>query len=233
MTRLTLISHHLCPYVQRAAVSLSEKNVAYERIDVDLADKPNWFLTLSPLGKVPLLRVTNGDVSETIFESAVILEYLEETQPNPLHPVDPLQRARHRSWMEFGSSTLNRIGAFYNAPSEPALQDEADKLSVMFARVEEELGHGPWFAGERFSLVDAVYGAIFRYFDTFDRIGDFPFFANKPKTIAWRQALSERRSIRDAVSPDYPQRLLTFLQNRGSAISARVKAQTSDSYSTM
>src|SRR5712691_3578454 len=93
---LTLISHDLCPYVQRAVIALAEKGVAFERIDIDLGNKPDWFLALSPLGKVPLLRVG----AAVIFESAVIVEYLEETQPNPLHPSDPLERARHRATIE-------------------------------------------------------------------------------------------------------------------------------------
>ena len=89
---LKLISHKLCPYVQRAVIALSEKAVAFERIDIDLANKPDWFLKISPLGKTPVLLV--GDTA--IFESVVILEYLEETQAKPLHPADPLERAEHR-----------------------------------------------------------------------------------------------------------------------------------------
>ena len=93
--RLTLVSHELCPYVQRAAIALAVKGVPFHRIDVDLAHKPDWFLAVSPLGNTPVLLV--GD--SAIFASAVILEYLEETQPNPLHPADPLARAEHRAWI--------------------------------------------------------------------------------------------------------------------------------------
>ena len=101
---LALISHHLCPYVQRAAITLAEKGMPFERITIDLAAKPDWFKAVSPLGKVPVLRVRDADGEEvSIFESAVILEYLEETSPPALHPADPLQRARHRGWIEFGS----------------------------------------------------------------------------------------------------------------------------------
>src|SRR5881394_2023473 len=91
---LTLVSFDLCPYVQRAAIVLAEKGLPFERIDVDLANKPAWFKAISPLGKVPLLKV--GD--EVLFESAVIVEYLEETLDPALHPADPLGRARHRGW---------------------------------------------------------------------------------------------------------------------------------------
>src|SRR5215468_5825665 len=109
---LTLVSHHLCPYVQRALIALGEKGVAFDRVDVDLANKPAWFAALSPLGKTPVLKVG----STPIFESAVILEYLEDTQPPPLHPADPLRRAQHRAMIEYAASVLNDIWGFYSAP---------------------------------------------------------------------------------------------------------------------
>src|SRR6202023_4049560 len=121
MPHLTLISHRLCPYVQRAAIALAEKGVPFDRIDVDLAAKPAWFMAISPLGKTPVLKV--GDAA--IFESAVILEYLDETQPGPLHPADPLTRAEHRAWIEFASATLNDIWGFYTAPDEAAFAAKA------------------------------------------------------------------------------------------------------------
>ncbi|WP_027169033.1 glutathione S-transferase family protein [Mesorhizobium sp. WSM3224] len=228
LAKLTLVSHRLCPYVQRAAISLAEKGVAFERVDVDLSSKPDWFKAISPLGKVPLLRVRRDGGEEVIFESAVILEFLEETEANPLHPADTLERARHRAWIEFGSAILNAIGRFYSAADEAAFFKESQALSEMFARLEAELSarrSGPWFAGERFSLVDAVYGPIFRYFDIFDRIGDFGILDGKPLVQAWRGALSERRSVNEAVSPDYPRRLHAFLRAKSSYLSEIIRLQ--------
>jgi glutathione S-transferase len=216
MTKLTLISHELCPFVQRAAIALDEKGVAFERITVDLADKPDWFLAISPLGKVPLLQV--GDA--VIFESAVILEYLEETQPNPLHPADALLRAEHRAWIEFGSSVLMDLWSFYTATDEAAFQAKTKQLAEKFARLEQRLGEGPYFDGARFSLVDAAFGPVFRYFDVFDRIADFGMLAGKPRLAAWRRALAQRPSIARAVKADYPERLWTFLESRDSRLSA-------------
>ena len=218
MTALTLVSHHLCPYVQRAVIALTEKGTTFERLFVDLSQKPDWFRDLSPLGKVPLLKVESDSDQTVIFESAVIVEYLEETQPHPLHPADPLERARHRSWIEFGSSILNGIARLYNAKTDEAFSADAATLADMFGRVEVELEEGPWFAGSEFSVVDATYGPIFRYFDTFERIGDFSILAGKPKVADWRAALSQRSSVRDAVDPGYPERLMTFLRNRDSAL---------------
>lgn len=214
-TRLKLISHKLCPYVQRAVIALTEKGVPFERVDVDLANKPDWFLKISPLGKTPVLGV--GETA--IFESAVILEYLEETQPKPLHPADPLQRAEHRGWIEFGSAVLSDIAGLYSAPDEAAFKSKAAQLEARFARLEARLKASPWFDGEAFSLVDAVFGPVFRYFDVFDEIGDFGILADKPKLARWRASLAARPSVRSAVGADYPALLRDFLKRRNSWIS--------------
>ena len=211
---LKLISHKLCPYVQRAVIALTEKGVAFERIDIDLANKPDWFLKISPLGKTPVLVV--GD--KAIFESAVILEYLEETQPNALHPADALARAEHRGWIEFGSAVLNDIAGFYAAKDEATFKAKAAQLEQKFARLEQRVS-SPWFDGEKFSLVDAVFGPTFRYFDVFDEIGDFGILSDKPKLTRWRKNLAGRPSVRDAVSADYPALLRDFIDRRQSWLS--------------
>ena len=214
----TLVSHHLCPYVQRAAITLAEKEIPHQRSYIDLGDKPRWFSVVSPLGRVPLLRVDDA----VLFESAVICEYLDEVTPRSLHPADPLEKAEHRSWIEFGSSVLDAIGGFYNAPDAEVFEGKRQRLADKFAWLEAHLGDGPYFAGPRFHLVDAVYGPVFRYFDVFDRIGDFGFFATTPRVRAYRAALAGRPSIREAVAADYPERLMAFLKRRGSYLSTLI-----------
>ena len=220
MTKLTLISHELCPYVQRVAIALAEKGVPFERIDIDLAAKPDWFLKVSPLGKTPVLLA--GDTA--IFESAVILEYLEDTQDPPLHPADPLARAEHRAWIEFGSAILNDIAGLYGAADETVFAAKVAALRAKFMRVESRM-KGPWFDGERFSLVDAVFGPVFRYVDAFDRIGDFGILSGLPKVTAWRRALASRATVQAAVAPEYPALLREFLRKRGSHLSRLIEAE--------
>jgi glutathione S-transferase len=215
---LVLVSHVLCPYVQRAAIVLAEKGVPFERRDIDLANKPDWFLKVSPLGKTPVLLV--GD--DPIFESAVICEYLEETALPRLHPAYPLQRAQHRSWMEFGSAVLNAIGAFYNAGDQTALVARAADIRNRLVQLESALGEGPYFAGASFSVVDAVFGPVFRYFDVFDTIDDFGFWSGLPKVRRWRGALEVRPSVAKAAHQDYRELLRQFLLARHSALSQRM-----------
>ena len=215
---ITLVSHALCPYVQRIAIALAEKGVAHKRIAVDLADKPDWFVRISPLGRTPVLKIGGA----ALFESAAILEYLEETQPRPLHPADPIERARHRAWIGFSSECLNDIAGFYSAADARALEAKAAALHGRFRVMEDRLGVGPWFAGDQFSLVDAAFAPVFRYFDTFDRIGDFGILRGLERMNDWRRALVVRPSVRAAVADDYDDLLAAFLRRRGGALSRRL-----------
>ncbi len=212
---LFLVSHALCPYVQRAAIVLDEKGVPFERRDVDLAAKPEWFRAASPLGKTPVLLVRGTP----IFESAVICEFLDETFAPRLHPPDALDRARHRAWIEFASQVLNLIAGLYNAADAAQLEAKRIDLTHHFARLEAVLGGGPYFAGTGFSIVDAAFAPVFRYFDTFDRIVYLGVMRQAPKLRDWRAALAERPSVQRAVSPQYPERLMAFLRSRGSELS--------------
>lgn len=219
MPGLHLISHHLCPYVQRAVIVLSEKNIPHERTYIDLASKPDWFQALSPLGRVPVLQA-NGAV---VFESQVIAEYLDEVTPGSLHPTEPLDKARHRSWIEFGSETLNTIGGFYKAPDAATFEEKRAALRGKFERIEREIA-GPFFAGDAFHMIDGVWGTIFRYFDVFDRIANFGAMTGLDNVRAWRIALAQRPSIINAPPDGYPERLERFLVNRKSHLSTLMGA---------
>jgi glutathione S-transferase len=221
--RLRLISHHLCPYVQRAVVVAAEKGIALERRYVDLRNKPDWFLTVSPTGKVPLLQVAET----SLFESSVICEYLDEISPGSLHPADALERARHRSWMEFASAILADIGGLYTAPDQAGFEQKRASLAARFGALERVVG-APYFAGESFHMVDAFYGSGFRYFDVIEAETGLRFFTATPRLAAWRRALAARPSIEGAVTADYPERLKAFLLAKNAHLSKLTAACGSD-----
>ena len=210
MNRFKLISFKLCPFVQRAAIVLAEKNVPFERIDVDLDNKPGWFTALSPLGKVPVLVVEKDGEEQVLFESAVIAEYLDETLDPRLHPLDPLARARHRAWIEFASATLVDIYGLYTGDAV-TYASRREAIETKFDRLETVLADGPYFAGDRFSLVDAAFAPAFRYFETFDRILDWSPFDARPKLAEWRKMLAERPSVIAAVAADYSEELVRYV----------------------
>ena len=221
--RLRLISHKLCPYVQRAAIVAAEKRIDFERVDIDLADKPDWFLAISPTGKVPVLEVTDetGRV-EILFESAVIAEYLDEISGNPLLPADPLRRARERAWVEFGSAVLADIGKLYTAPDAAAFEAAAGAVEARLDIVEREIA-APFFAGHRFGLVDAAFAPVFRYLDVFERELGFTLVERSRKVAAWSAELATRPSVIGAVPLDYADRLLGFVTGKNGHLARLLK----------
>lgn len=210
---LTLISFPTCPYVQRAVIALKEKEIPFEVVYIDLADKPDWFRAISPLGKVPVLKVEReGGEPGIVFESAVILEYLEEAVPGRrLHPEDPLERARHRSWIEFGSQVLADLFRLGIARDAAEFEPARDALTGKLARLETVVT-GPFFAGDRFCAVDAVFAPAFRQIDVLDTRIDTGLTEGLPRLTAWREALAARPSVAEAVPPDYAERYLARLR---------------------
>ncbi|MDQ0391853.1 glutathione S-transferase family protein [Labrys monachus] len=205
MTKLTLISFPTCPFVQRAIIALKEKNVDFDVVYIDLAAKPDWFLAISPLGKVPVLRVERpGQPEAVIFESSVIVEFLEETAPGArLHPADAVDRARHRAWMEFGSTVIGDIWRLTTAGTAADLATAREALVAKLGRLEETLGEGPYFAGADFSYVDAVFAPAFRQIDAIETIHRTGLLDAFPRVKAWSKALAARPSVKAAVPADF------------------------------
>ena len=107
-----IVSAKTCPYVQRVMILLEEKGVEYTHTTIDLKNKPAWFKQLSPLGKVPLLKLLVGRV---LFESQVINEYLDEVEAPELNPLDPVTKAENRAWIELISGSIMNFGGYYGS----------------------------------------------------------------------------------------------------------------------
>ena len=221
-THLTLISHPLCPFVQRAAIVLLEKGAPFDRIDVDLAAKPDWFLVLSPTGKVPLLKVGQANRTDAIlFESMVICDYLDETQDGAsLYPADALSRAQQRAWIEFGTATLADAWQFLTAKDRPTADAKQAAFRDRLQRLEVVLEQGPYFAGPTFGMVDVVFAPIFRYFGVLEPTVSHPFFDDLPRVSAWRTALAARASLIAAAGTDYSERFQHHLREHQALLAA-------------
>ena len=220
MTRLTLVSSPTCPFVQRAVIALKERGTPFETRYVDLENKPDWFLAISPLGKVPLLRVEREEgPAQVLFESAPILEYLEETHPEqPMHPAEPLARAEHRAWIELGSAALGDLWGIATAISGNDLDIAVHALRTKLERIESRPGDGPWFDGARFSNVDAVFAPAFRQIAALESVTSTYLLEGLPKVRAWSDALLARPSVQAAVPEDYTERYLARLRRFGAIV---------------
>lgn len=211
---LELVSFAICPYVQRAVIALKEKGVEFDITYIELDQPPAWFKEISPFGKVPLLKVDG----EVLFESAIINEYLDEVYPPTLHPRDPLLRARHRGWIEFGSNLLVDQFKAMLAQDEDGYQQQREALGGGFARLAQEIGQGPYFMGERFSLVDAAYAPFFMRFEILkgyrEDLEDL-----LPTGLAhWSESLLQRPSVQQSVVDDFTRLFVNFGKSKGSFI---------------
>jgi glutathione S-transferase len=209
-----LISFKLCPFVQRSVITLEEKGAPYTLEYIDLANKPDWFLAISPLGKVPVLRV-GGDT--VVFESAVINEFIEETAPGPaLHPSDPLKRAHNRAWIEAASELLRRTFRMLAADSEEKALKGATNVRALLARFDWELT-GPLFNGERFSLVDAATAPVLQRLSWCNEaVPALDLFCGSDldKVRTWRDALIERDSVRRSTVGEIHELFLESLREK-------------------
>ncbi|MEK6749271.1 MAG: glutathione S-transferase family protein [Pseudomonadota bacterium] len=206
-----LISFDLCPFVQRSVITMLEKNVDCKITYIDLAQPPDWFLKISPFGKVPALRV--GDV--TLFESAVINEYLDDITPPSMHPRDPLLRALNRAWIEFGSDLIGVQYMLSIAPDAAAYEQRRAELHKKLDRLEANLNRGPFFNGANFSLIDCAFAPMFMRLDLLQQRVDIGVYAARPKLSEWAAALRIRPSVTRSVIPQFSEKFRAYLQNTG------------------
>ena len=210
--KLHLISFRTCPFVQRAVITLKHKQIDYDITYIDLADPPDWFLEMSPLKKVPVLKVDD----EVLFESAVINEYLDEITGGELQPADPLARAKNRAWIEFASTALGNLYMMKMSKDEENYTRYRDQLVDLLLRVERHLGDGPWFHGEQFTLADTAFAPLFRQDCVADNQLSVIDPKRMPKVAAWASRLLALPEVRDSVVEEFEDLYLQAMQKNGS-----------------
>ena len=185
-----------CLFSQRVLVAAIEKGIGFESVLIDTANKPEWFLKLSPYGKVPVLQ--HGD--SVVFESSIILEYLDEAFPGvPMMPSAPLQRAHARFWIDFANARLHPCFMdLLKAPAASiarAVTAFEDALSMIEAELASRNMPSPYFTGPAFSLVDAAYGPAFERFSVLPIHRRYAVPDRFERVLAWMRALAARPSL--------------------------------------
>jgi glutathione S-transferase len=208
--KLQLVSHPLCPYVHRSVITLLEKEVAHELTYIDLANKPAWFLALSPRGKTPLLLVDGTP----LFESGAINEFLDETHPRKLLAQDALERAQQRAWIEVANDVFAGHFRLVTAPTAADYEAARAALDGALGAFEAAL-RGPFFSGEAFSLVDVAMAPALLRLAVAEKHGAPPLLAKWPKVSAWSERLVARPSTTRSIPADFDERFLGMLRERG------------------
>jgi glutathione S-transferase len=193
MTEYLLVSFKTCPWVQRAAIVLREKNTPFEFRHIEPDNRPDWFLAISPHKKVPVLRI---DGTTSLFESNAIAEYLDDTIAPRLHPEDPVKRAINRAWTDYLPTFASAVTGSAYAQTEADYEQAIKNIPVAFGRLEKALesSAGPFFNGQSYSLVDAAYAPFLQRYDFLDRVKPLGMIKAFPRLKAWRDALLARPS---------------------------------------
>jgi glutathione S-transferase len=203
-SKYLLCSFKTCPWVQRAAIVLRAKGIAYDISYIDRNDRPAWFLAISPHAKVPVLQI---DGKEALFESNAIAEYLDETTPPRLHPEDPLARARNRAWTDFVPTFAESVSDAAYADSEDEFAKKAAKIAGPFGKLDEALAKrgndGPYFNGSKFSLVDAAYAPFLQRYTYMDRLKPIGALDKLKRLSAWRDALIAHPAVKASTVPNF------------------------------
>lgn len=211
--KIKLISSKFSPYCHRVEMVLIEKAIPYEKQEIEMNSKPDWFVKDAPIGKVPLLYV--GE--KPLFESIPICEYLEEAFPQtPLHPKDPYAKAWHRAWMEFSSGILAAtFGMMFAQNQEQFDLKKAEAVSKL-AILNNHLKFNPYFDGEKFSLVDACLASAFKPLTYIDTKFTLEIFDLHKNVASYVEGVVTRGSLHKALPSDYEEIFKSFLERKKS-----------------
>jgi glutathione S-transferase len=205
-------------------IVLRAKEIPFEVTYINLQEKPDWFLKISPHGKVPVLQVDG----EPLFESNAIAEYLEEAQAPHLHPQDLIKRARNRAWTDFVPTFSAGLSGIYYAKSD---EDRAERLETARLRLDKledalrERGNsGPFFNGPTLSLVDAGYAPFLQRFLFVEQWLKTGLLNDYPLVSAWAQALVDSEVVRGSVPETFYEEFSTGMKRRGFYVGAMMEA---------
>jgi glutathione S-transferase len=207
MVDIEIYSAILCPFAHRARLTLLEKGIPFELIEIDLQNKPANFLEISPYGKVPVLKHGN----HRVWESAIINEYLDEVFPDPpLLPKEPIQRSQARIWINFADTRLFAATGQLLHSRDYQLQTEVLKdLTEQLLFIEHEglskiSDSGPYWLGTEFSLVDLTFYPWFEQLAVLEHFRGFQLPPSLERLQKWWKAVANRESVRlIANSPEF------------------------------
>ncbi|XP_016149706.1 glutathione S-transferase omega-1-like isoform X1 [Sinocyclocheilus grahami] len=186
---IRLYSMRFCPFAQRARLVLTAKGVKHEIININLKDKPDWFLEKNPSGTVPVLETSSGQV---IYESPITCEYLDEAYPEKkLLPSDPLERAQQRMLLDHYSKV---IPYFYKISMGKKRGEDVSAAEVEFTEKVSQLHEylakkkTKYFGGDSITMIDYL---IWPWFERAEMMGVKHCLANTPELRKWIECMFE------------------------------------------
>ncbi len=197
---LKVVSFKICPFVQRVTALMEAKNIPYEIEFISLADKPQWFLDISPNGQVPVVTTESGT---TLFESDAIIEYLEEAYPPLQNGLSPEQKALNRAWSYLASKNYLVQCSAQRSADAKTLAERTAKLGEAFDKVEKQLTGSLYFNGNELSGVDIAWLPLLDRAHIIEESTGYDFIGARPKVKAWQQHLRTTGLSEKSVAADF------------------------------
>jgi glutathione S-transferase len=171
---LTLYGSNLSPFVRKVRIVLIEKNLECALDPINPFRQPPEFAAISPLKRIPVLRDSDRSEPNTLPDSSVIADYLENKFPRPrLYPGDPFLRARALWIEEYADDGLFHVmgrGLFFERVVKKFQRGVTDTLLCaktinedlppLFDYLESEILGRTYFVGEEFSIADIAVGSV-------------------------------------------------------------------------
>ncbi|CAH2322426.1 glutathione S-transferase omega-1-like [Pelobates cultripes] len=196
-----LYSMRFCPYAQRARLVLLAKGIKHEVVNINLKNKPDWFFEKNPLGLVPAVELSDGEV---IYESPIVCDFLDEAYPGKkLTPADPIKKAKQKIILEFFSGVTTAHYKLFLAKKEnqDATEQKAELLTKL-QKLEEFLvkNKTAYFGGESVSMIDYMIYPWFERFPLFDVIN---ILTQTPELKKWYDLMLQDSAVKETITaPD-------------------------------
>ena len=204
---IKIVSFKICPFVQRVTALVEAKRVPYDIEFINLSNKPQWFMDISPTGQVPMLITEEG---EALFESDAIVEYIEEVTPPLVEDVSPVQRAKDRAWSYQASKHYLVQCSTMQSRDKAVLAEREAKLTKAFEKAEKQLGEGPFFNGETLGNVDIAWLPLLHRAQIVREHSGYDFLADYPKVRTWQGAIAETGLYAKSVATDFNEKFSDF-----------------------
>lgn len=203
---IKLISFKNCPFVQRVMGALVMKKVPFEIEYIELNNKPQWFLDISPNGQVPVL-VTEDDT--VLFESDAIVEYLDDKYA-PIEEVTAEQKALDRAWSYQASKHYMPQCGTMGSKDKDTFDTRLENLQKAFLKAENKLGDTQFFKGNYISNVDIAWLPLLHRASVIKERSGFDMLEGFPKVQAWQSALIKSGLTEKTVPQDFVEKFSGF-----------------------
>ncbi|WP_454441550.1 glutathione S-transferase family protein [Vibrio bathopelagicus] len=203
---IKLISFKNCPFVQRVMGSLVTKNVPFEIEYIELSNKPQWFLDISPNGQVPVLVTENETV---LFESDAIVEYLDDKYA-PIEDVTAEQKALDRAWSYQASKHYMAQCGTMSSKDKDTFYTRLANLQKSFSKAESQLGDNELFKGDYISNVDIAWLPLLHRASVIKDRSGFDMLAGFPKVQKWQTAIIDSGLAEKTIPQDFIEKFSGF-----------------------